>query len=87
MQLLQFRTGVHTQFVYQDLPAGREPEKSRDHHLTAREAGILAKKARAKRLVLTHLKYDLEREISRKQAEEGYGAPVEIAEPGRQFEV
>lgn len=73
--------------TYQDLPPEREPEKSRDHHLTAREAGILAKKARAKRLVLTHLKYDLDRERSRKEAEEGYGAPVELAEPGRAFEL
>lgn len=73
--------------TYQDLPEGREPEKSRDHHLTAREAGLVARKARAKRLVLTHLKYDLDRETSRKQAEEGYGAPVEVAEPGRAFEV
>lgn len=73
--------------TYQDLPPGREPEKSRDHHMTAREAGLVAKKARAKRLVLTHLKYDLERETSRKQAEEGYGVPVEIAEPGTVFEI
>lgn len=73
--------------TYQDLPPGRDPEKSRDHHMTAREAGLLAKKARAKRLVLTHLKYDLDRETSRKQAEEGYGAPVEVAEPGRAFEL
>ena len=73
--------------TYQDLPPGREPEKSRDHHLTAREAGLIGKKARAKRLVLTHLKFDLDREASRKQAEEGFGAPVEVAEPGAAFEV
>lgn len=73
--------------TYQDLAPGREPEKSRDHHMTAREAGILAKKARAKRLVLTHVKYDLDQEVSRKQAEEGYEAPVELAKPGASFEV
>lgn len=73
--------------TYQDLPPGREPEKSRDHHMTAREAGIVARKARAKRLVLTHLKYDLDRDLSRRQAEEGYEGAVELAEPGRAFEV
>ena len=73
--------------TYQDLPPGREPEKSRDHHMTAREAGLVAKKARAKRLVLTHLKYDLVRETSRKEAEEGFGAPVEVAEPGAVFDI
>lgn len=80
-------TSTPCEATYQDLVPGREPEKSRDHHLTAREAGLLARKARAKRLVLTHLKYDLEREVSRKQAEEGFGAPVEVAEPGRAFVV
>ena len=73
--------------TYQDLAPGREPEKSRDHHMTAREAGLLARKARAKRLVLTHIKYDLDHEVSRKEAEEGFGAPVELARPGAAFDV
>lgn len=73
--------------TYQDLPEGREPEKSRDHHMTAREAGLVAKKARAKQLVLTHLKFDLDPEATRKQAEAGYGAPVEIASPGSIYEI
>lgn len=79
--------------TYQDAPVGVEGgeapprEKSRDHHMTAREAGLLAKKARAKRLVLTHIKYDLDHEASRKEAEEEYGAPVELAKPGAVFDV
>lgn len=73
--------------TYQDLPPGREPEKSRAHHMTAREAGALARKAGARRLVLTHLKFDLDPEVSRKQAEEAYGAPVELASPGASFDV
>lgn len=73
--------------TYQDLPPEREPEKSRDHHMTAREAGLLARKAGAKRLVLTHLKYDLDPAISKREAEEGYGAPVELATPGAVFQV
>lgn len=79
--------------TYQDLPEGGDGaespprEKSRDHHMTAREAGILARRARAKRLVLTHVRYDLDREASRKQAEEGFGAAVEVAAPGASFDV
>lgn len=73
--------------TYQDLPEGREPEKSRAHHMTAREAGLVAKRANAKRLVLTHLKMDLDPAASLREAEEGFGAPVELAEPGKAFDV
>lgn len=73
--------------TYQDLPEGREPEKSRDHHMTAREAGLVAKAAGAKRLVLTHLKFDLDPDDSAKQAEEGYGSAVAVARPGMAFEL
>jgi len=73
--------------TYQDLPAGREPERSRAHHMTAREAGLVARRANAKRLVLTHLKMDLDPAVSLREAQEGYGGPVELAEPGKAFEV
>ena len=73
--------------TYQDLPEGKEPEKSRAHHMTAREAGEVARRAGAKRLVLTHLKYDLDTGLSRKQAEEAFGGPVEVATPGAGWDV
>jgi ribonuclease BN (tRNA processing enzyme) len=73
--------------TFQDLPEGRTPEKTRDHHLTAREAGILARKAGARRLVLTHIKYDLDPAVSKREAEEGFGGPVEVAQPGAAYEV
>ena len=73
--------------TYQDLPEGREPEKSRAHHMTAREAGLVARRANAKRLVLTHLKMDLDSAVTLREAAEGYGAAVELAEPGKVFEV
>ena len=73
--------------TFQDLLPGKEPEKSRDHHMTAREAGILARKAGAKRLVLTHLRDDLDAAVSAREAEEGFGAKVEVARPGAVFTV
>lgn len=73
--------------TYQDLPPGREGEKSRAHHMTAREAGLVAKRAGAKRLVLTHLKMDLDPARSLKEAEDGFGKAVEMAQPGRAFVV
>jgi ribonuclease BN (tRNA processing enzyme) len=73
--------------TFQDLVEGRPVEKSRDHHMTAREAGELARKAGVKRLVLTHLKHDLDPARSLAQAAEVFGGKVEMAEPGRAFEV
>lgn len=73
--------------TFQDAPPDRPPEKSRDHHLTARQAGEVAKEAGAKRLVLTHLRDNLDPEASAKQAAEAFGGPVEVAAPGRVFEV
>jgi ribonuclease BN (tRNA processing enzyme) len=76
--------------TFQDLVVGGAappPEKSRDHHMTAREAGEVAAKARVKRLVLTHLRDDLDPKASQRQAEEGFGGRVELAAPGATFEV
>jgi ribonuclease BN (tRNA processing enzyme) len=49
-------------------------------HLSAVEVGDLAKKARAKRLMLTHFWPDCDYAKSVKQAEAAFGKPVEIAE-------
>jgi ribonuclease BN (tRNA processing enzyme) len=73
--------------TYQDLVEGKTPERSRDHHMTAREAGLLAKKAGAKRLVLTHLRDDLDPAESARQAEAGFGARVDVARPGAVFDL
>lgn len=73
--------------TYQDAVEGKPIEKSRDHHMTAREAGLVARKANAKRLVLTHLKVDLDAALSKAQAEEGFGAEVVVARPGLTIEV
>lgn len=73
--------------TFQDLLPGKEPEKSRDHHMTAREAGILARKAGTKRLLLTHLRDGLDPAVSLREAAEGYGGPVEMAQPGRAYDV
>lgn len=73
--------------TFQDPIEGAQPERSRDHHMSAREAGIVARMAGVKRLVLTHIKYDLDPELSAQQAEDGFGGSVEVAKPGAVFEV
>jgi ribonuclease BN (tRNA processing enzyme) len=72
--------------TFQDLLPGKIPEKTRDHHMTAREAGALAKSVHARRLVLTHLRDDLDPAVSAKQAEETFGQRVHVARPHDTFE-
>lgn len=48
-------------------------------HLTAVEAGIAARTAKVKRLLLTHLRHSLDPEVSIKQAQKEFPGPVEWA--------
>ncbi len=54
-------------------------------HLSARQAGALAKAAEIPRLVITHIWPTHDVELSRRQAEEGFGGPVELANDGDRF--
>jgi ribonuclease BN (tRNA processing enzyme) len=66
----------------------REPETGQDRgHMTAREAGELASRAQARRVVLTHFSDELDRASVRAEGEAGYGAPVELAAVGAQFTI
>jgi ribonuclease BN (tRNA processing enzyme) len=73
--------------TFQEPRPDRPPEKSRAHHMTAREAGETARQARAKRLVLTHLRDDLDPAASAREAAGTFGAPVAVARPGDAFDV
>jgi ribonuclease BN (tRNA processing enzyme) len=55
-------------------------------HLTPAEAGEHARKARAKRVVLTHISDELDESWAREQAEEAFGGPVEVAAEGAVYE-
>jgi ribonuclease BN (tRNA processing enzyme) len=56
-------------------------------HLTPAEAGEHARRAGAKRLVLTHISDELDRDWARDQAAEAFGGPVEVAAEGAVYEV
>jgi ribonuclease BN (tRNA processing enzyme) len=56
-------------------------------HLTPGEAGELARAAGAKRLVLVHISDELDAEWARREAEEKFGGPVEVATEGASYEV
>jgi ribonuclease BN (tRNA processing enzyme) len=56
-------------------------------HLTPEEAGEHAKRAGAKRVVITHISEDLGEDWAREEAERGFGGPVEVAREGARYEI
>ncbi len=56
-------------------------------HMSAREAAMAARQADVGRLVITHIMPGLDPEQQRLEAESAYGEPVEVARPGRRFEI
>jgi ribonuclease BN (tRNA processing enzyme) len=56
-------------------------------HLTPAEAGEHARRAGARRLVLTHLSGDHDQAWVRAEAERTFGAPIELAHEGAIYEV
>jgi ribonuclease BN (tRNA processing enzyme) len=67
--------------------AGPHVGSDRRGHLTAAEAGALARQAGARRLLLTHYSDQLDAEELRKAAQLSYGGPVEMAAERARFEI
>lgn len=64
------------------------PERSGERgHLTPSEAGEHARRAGAKRVVLTHISDELDQEWAREQASDAFGGPVEVAREGAVYEL
>ena len=62
-------------------------EGSARGHLTPAEAGEHARRAGARRLVLTHMSADHDASEARAEAERAFGGPVELATEGAVFEI
>lgn len=60
----------------------RDADYLRGVHMTARQAGEMARRARAKELIITHFWPEYNLEEIRAQAAEGYGGRVELAVEG-----
>jgi ribonuclease BN (tRNA processing enzyme) len=56
-------------------------------HMTPEEAGDHGRRARPRRLVLTHISDELDADWVRQEAERSYGGPVEIAHGGAVYAV
>ena len=63
-----------------------EPGDERGH-LTPREAGEHGRRARARRLVLTHFSDELDAEWVSAEGRAGFAAPVELAHAGAVYRV
>jgi ribonuclease BN (tRNA processing enzyme) len=64
------------------------PERTGDRgHMTPSEAGDHARRAGAKRVVLTHISDELDADWAREQGSAAFGAPLEVAREGAVYEV
>jgi ribonuclease BN (tRNA processing enzyme) len=80
VELVDFAREADLLLIEATLP---RPERSGERgHLTPHEAGEHGKAAAVRRLVLTHISDELDSLWARAQAEEAFGAPVEIARQG-----
>ncbi len=66
---------------------GATEDKVYPHHLTAAEAGQIARDVGAKKLVLTHIPPYLDAARSIHEAEQTFDRPVVLATPGTNFDV
>jgi ribonuclease BN (tRNA processing enzyme) len=66
---------------------GAAEDKVYPHHLTAGEAGEIARSIGAGDLVLTHIPPYLDPSVSVSQAEQEFGLAVRLAVPGTGFDV
>ncbi len=83
--LLEIARGTDLLLIEATLP---RPERTGIRgHLTPREAGEHAREAKARRCVLTHISDELDATWARKQGEQAFDGPVELASDGAVFEV
>ena len=84
-ELVEFAHETDLLFVEATLP---RPERTGIRgHLTPGEAGDHARRAGAKRVVLTHISDELDAEWVREQASEAFGRPVDVARAGDVYEL
>lgn len=78
--------GVHIMMSEAALQGEREDDGF-DGHLTASEAGLIARDAGVDKLVLTHIPPYLDKSVSVAEAEASFGRAVSLATPGTRFDV
>lgn len=84
-EIVQFATDAELLLMEATLP---RPERSGERgHMTATESGEHAARARAQRLVLTHISDELDHLLAKSDAEVGYDGPVAVAGEGSVYAI
>lgn len=83
-ELIAAASGAELLLAEATLP---DPDPDQDVHMSATEAGRLAREAGVGLLVLTHISDELDTERSRSLAAEASGGAVEVASAGASYEV
>jgi ribonuclease BN (tRNA processing enzyme) len=84
-ELVRFALGTDVLLIEATLP---RPERTGERgHLTPGEAGDHGKRARARKLVITHFSDELDAEWARAEAGQAFGGPVELAAEGAVYTV
>ena len=84
-ELVEVARDTDLLFVEATLP---RPERTGVRgHMTPSEAGDHARRAGARRVVLTHISDELDADWALEQGSEAFGAPVEVAREGAVYEV
>jgi ribonuclease BN (tRNA processing enzyme) len=83
--LVAFAQGADLLIIEATLP--RPEREGVRGHLTPAEAGDHARRAGVHRLVLTHISDELDESWARREAEEAFGGPVQVAREGATYAV
>jgi ribonuclease BN (tRNA processing enzyme) len=84
-ELIEFADGADLLMIEATLP--RPERDGMRGHLTPGEAGEHGARAGVRRLVLTHMSDELDPEWARREAEQAFGGPVDLAREGAVYEL
>lgn len=86
-ELVEFASGADLLLIEATRVGGADDPDGEPGHLTAGQAGEIARRAGAARVVLTHFSDQLDRDELRRNAETALGGPVELAAEGATYEI
>jgi ribonuclease BN (tRNA processing enzyme) len=86
-ELVAFAQGADLLLIESTRVGGEKDPEGEPGHLTAPQAGAIARRAGVARVVLTHFSDQLDRDELRRLAEAAFDGPVELAAEGAMYEL